>query len=164
MKKFSLPVLPSRSLLAFGTAASKIWQKGTTQPTSDMRPPFPIPVINNGDRFAEQKFKLCYFESGRLLSADVFPMAFQYLAISHAWGQPKWQHIPGIEGQVLASESKAKFIAQRLPGLVGADYFWMDILCVDQKDKGARVAVTQYIPQIFRHAQRTIFVKDDVGI
>ena len=127
-------------------------------------PAVSIPVINNGDRFAQQKFKLCYFESGRLLSADIFPMAFQYLAISHVWGQPKWQHIPGIQGQVLASDSKAKFIAQRLPGLVGADYFWMDILCVDQKDKGARVAVTQYIPRIFRHAQRTIFVKDDVGI
>lgn len=123
-------------------------------------PAISIPVINHGDRFAEQKFKLCYFEAGKLFSANIFPMSFQYLAISHVWGQVKWRHIPGIETQVLASDSKAKFIAEMLPGLVGGDYFWMDILCVDQKDKGARIRVTQYIPRIFRHAQRTIFVKD----
>jgi len=40
----------------------------------------------------------------------------------------------------------------------------MDVLCVDQRDKEARVAVTQYIPRIFRHAQRTVFVKDEAAI
>lgn len=90
-------------------------------------------------------------------------MTVQYLAISHVWGQAKWQDISRIDfGQILVSESKARFITEDLSRIVGEEYFWMDVLCVDQKDKEARVAMTQYIPRIFRHALRTVFVKDDV--
>ena len=123
-----------------------------------------IPVVNKGDRLATLKFTVCYWESGRLCREEISLRKFQYIAVSHVWGQPKWQTIPGIDGQVLASDAKAKFLTESLPAIVGSDYFWMDILCVDQRDKAARVAVTQYIPDIFRHAQRTVFVKDNRGV
>jgi Heterokaryon incompatibility protein (HET) len=145
---------PSSNQMAEGNDGATIVQRET--------PGVSIPVINKGDQFAERKISVCYFDSGKLFREDIFPMNFQYLAISHVWGQPRWQSVPGIDfGQVLVSDSKVRFIAEVLPGIVKEDYFWMDILCVDQRDKEARIAITQYIPRIFRHAQRTIFVKDD---
>ena len=51
----------------------------------------------------------------------------------------------------------------QLSSIVGKDYFWMDIFCVDQRNKADRVAITQYIPTIFRHAQRTIVIRDGGG-
>src|SRR5271169_5272470 len=50
--------------------------------------------------------------------------------------------------------------AKELPSIVSDEYFWMDILCIDQNDKDSRVAVTQYIPIIFRNAERTILIKE----
>jgi hypothetical protein len=123
-----------------------------------------IPVVNKGDRLETQPITVCYWDAGKLYREDIPITKFQYIAISHIWGHANWRTIPGIEGEVLCSDEKAKFLTDSLPSIVGDDYFWMDILCVNQKDKTARVAVTQYIPRIFRHAQRTIFVKDDGGI
>ena len=40
----------------------------------------------------------------------------------------------------------------------------MDILCVDQNDINARIAVTQHIPTIFRFAERTIVIWNSSGI
>ena len=87
----------------------------------------------------------------------------KYLAISHVWGEVEWREVPGIDGQVLISKEKAKFMGQ-LKSIVGGAYFWMDILCVEQSDKAARIAITQHIPTIFRHAQRTIVIKDGTGL
>jgi hypothetical protein len=120
-----------------------------------------IPVQMKGDPFVEKKIKVGYWSSGKLFLEEIYPMKFQYVVISHVWGRARWQTIPGIDGEVLASDSKATFLRESLPGIVGDDYFWMDILCVDQKSPEARVAITQHIPRIFRHAQRMVFVKDD---
>ena len=40
----------------------------------------------------------------------------------------------------------------------------MDILCIDQRNETERVAVTQYIPAIFRSALRTLAVRDSTGV
>jgi hypothetical protein len=103
---------------------------------------------------------MCRYESGRLVKTMMQLNNIRYLAVSHVWGEVKWQSIPGIEGDVHASKEKAKFIVEHLPSIVGSEYFWMDILCVNQRDSDARVAVTQHIPTIFRQAQRTIVVRD----
>ena len=39
----------------------------------------------------------------------------------------------------------------------------MDILCVDQRNADARVAVTQHIPSIFRAAKKTIVIRESIG-
>jgi hypothetical protein len=101
--------------------------------------------------------------SGRLEKDNVLVTTTQYLAISHVWGDAQWQEIPGIDGEVLVSKEKANFITERLRSIVGTDYFWMDILCVEQRDKAARIAVTAHIPVIFRHAQKTILVRGSRG-
>ena len=124
---------------------------------------FRVPVVIHPDPLKEIKFTMCYWDDGRLFRDEIILPNFRYLAISHVWGHARWQTIPGIDGEVLASDSKAKFLVETLPGIVGDDYFWMDILCVDQRDKGARVAVTNYIPRIFRSAEETIFVKGEGG-
>jgi hypothetical protein len=38
-------------------------------------------------------------------------------------------------GEVLVSDEKEKFMDEQLPILVGREWFWMDILCIDQRDK-----------------------------
>src|SRR5205814_7254714 len=38
-----------------------------------------------------------------------------------------------------------------------------DILCVDQRDENARIAITRHIPSIFRLGQLTIIVRDSSG-
>ena len=83
-----------------------------------------------------------------------------YVAMSHVWGRVFWQEIPGVAGEVRVSMEKAKFIKERLPSIVGNEYFWMDILCVDQRNKDARIAVTQHIPKIFRSAKRTVVIRN----
>ena len=120
-----------------------------------------IPVVNKGDILDTIKFTGCYFDNGRLFKDQIYLREVSYLAVTHSWGHATWRSIPGIEGDVIASDSKARFITESLQSIVGDDYFWMDIMCIDQKDKAARVAVTQYIPRIFRSARRTIFVKED---
>ena len=87
----------------------------------------------------------------------------EYLAISHVWGNASWQQVPGIEGEVLVSDEKAKFLGERLRLIVNSQYFWMDVLCIDQHDHAARVAITQYIPEIFRRAERTIVLREGTG-
>jgi len=89
--------------------------------------------------------------------------SIKYIAVSHVWGQATWQRVAGHEEKVLVSNEKAKFLAERLPSVVGDQYFWMDILCVNQRDSTERVAVTQHIPSIFRLAERTIVVRDSTG-
>src|SRR2546423_1330958 len=106
---------------------------------------------------------LCRYDSGKLVTQDKLLSETDYIAISHVWGKAAKQDIPGIDGQVLASKEKARFIEKRLPRIVGTKWFWMDVLCVNQGNKEARIAVTQHIPTIFRLAQKTIVVRNSTG-
>ena len=57
---------------------------------------------------------------------------------------------------------KAEFITKSLRLLVvgkGLDGY---LTVINQRDKITRVAVTQYIPFIFRHARRTIVVRNNI--
>lgn len=69
-----------------------------------------------------------------------------------------------LDGDVLVSNDKAKFMTQHLSSCVGNEWFWMDILGVNQRDKAARIAVTQHIPTIFSRAERTIVIGDGGGL
>lgn len=102
---------------------------------------------------------MCRYADGRLERHKVHIQETQYVAISHVWEEAQWLHVPGIDGDVLVSPEKARFMAESLPSIIGAAWFWMDILCVDQRDKTARIAVTQQIPTIFRLAQRTVMIR-----
>ena len=110
----------------------------------------PIPEVT-----ASLQVVFCRFDSSGKLVRESLPVPeTRYITISHAWESATWQKISAIEDKVLGdmflvSEEKAKFIVEQLPSLVGADWFWMDVLCVNQCDKAARVAVTQHIPNIF---------------
>ena len=102
---------------------------------------------------------MCRYKDGRVERHEVSVQDTQYIAISHVWEEAQWLHVTGIDWEVLVSPEKAKFMVESLPSIVGSGYFWMDILCVNQRDKAARIAVTQHIPTIFRCAQRTVVIR-----
>jgi Heterokaryon incompatibility protein (HET) len=77
--------------------------------------------------------------SGKLQKSIISIHDDEYLAISHAWGDTEWEHIPGYDEPFLVSKQKAKFLAERLYEIVGDNYFWMDVMCVDQHNAEARV-------------------------
>jgi hypothetical protein len=77
-------------------------------------------------------------------------------AISHVSGQVERCVVHGLEERLLASPEKATLISDQLEGVVRAKHFWMDILCVDQLNTEARIAVTQHIPNIFMHASEAL--------
>ena len=107
---------------------------------------------------------LCrYGPDGKLLKSLRTLAETKFMAVSHVWGDAKWRKVKGIEGEVMVSKDKAKFLEQHLPIIVGHGWFWMDVLCIDQKDKAARIAVTQYIPIIFRSAYKTLAVRESWG-
>lgn len=112
------------------------------------------------------KLKLCRFDAGQIVSETkcLEDMKNNYIAISHVWGDATWRTVDGVDGEVLVSDSKAKFILEELPPAVGQGYFWMDILCIDQRDDAARVQVVQHIPSIFRYATKTIVIRDGWGV
>ena len=56
----------------------------------------------------------------------------------------------GIPYQVLISSQKARLLKDELSGLVGENFFWMDILAVDQSSKQTRIEVAEHIPAIYR--------------
>jgi hypothetical protein len=107
---------------------------------------------------------MCRFVDGKLERTIQNIDSTDYVTISHVWGQAEWQKIPmlGDDCEVIVSKEKARFMS-RLNSIVKTDYFWMDILCVEQRDKAARVAVTRNIPTIFRHAKKTIVIRDGNG-
>jgi hypothetical protein len=106
---------------------------------------------------------LCRFEAEKLLKAVKTPESTKFLAISHVWGKADWRKVGGIEDEIRVSQEKAKFIEEQLPSIVGNEWFWMDVLCINQRDDQARVAITQHIPSVFRFARRTIAVRDSTG-
>ena len=109
---------------------------------------------------------LCRYEDENVLRrSDIDIDSTSYIAISHIWAQAEWHsNLAGIGWEVLASTQKARFLTQRLPSLVGTEYFWMDILCVDQRSFEARVGVVAHIPAIYRGARKTIVVREAGGI
>jgi hypothetical protein len=111
------------------------------------------------------KVTMCHYNSiGHLEESIVSIEETDYLAISHVWGKAEPQRIPVFNKSILASKEKAEFITKALRGIVGVNYFWMDILCVDQDDREARIAVTQHIPAIFRRAQRTVVIRNGTAL
>ena len=119
------------------------------------------------DNIEQQKFVLCrYTEDGSKLIKAIRPIYdMEYLAISHVWGQDaKWQKVHGIDGEIYVSDEKAQLLTEQLATIVQDKWFWMDILCIDQRDDDARVAITQHIPAIFRGATRTVVIRGAAGL
>ena len=132
--------------------------QGDTQPTSNPNPTADEPQLHNLANSASSLLvTMCCYHTGKVEQTTVSVADTTYFAISQVWGIVKWRKVPGmIDGEILVSEEKPKFLVEQLPSIVGHNYLWMDVLCVDQHDKAARVAVTQNIPTIFRQAQRAI--------
>lgn len=124
----------------------------------------PLKGTDLGGAESSLRVTMCRFNQDRRLEKAIMSVRdTKYFCISHVWGVAQWRTIPGVDGKILASEGKAKFIVEQLTSLVLDSYFWMDVLCIDQKDGDARVAVTQHIPTIFRAAVQTFLVRDGGG-
>ncbi|KAI3572890.1 hypothetical protein IWW34DRAFT_794834 [Fusarium oxysporum f. sp. albedinis] len=87
----------------------------------------------------------------------------QYIAISHVWGNAEWLRLESLSQEILASAKKAAFIENRLRTLVGKTAFWMDIICVDQRNQTEVVANAWDTPAIFRDASKTIAIREGDG-
>jgi hypothetical protein len=122
--------------------------------------------LNDAEKPASIPVTMCrYSESGTVIKSILPIHGTEYVAVSHVWGCGlKWRNVPGIEEDVFASEEKVKFLMQHLPSIIGSKWFWMDILCINQRDEDARVAVTQHIPAIFRSAERTVVIRSGAGL
>jgi hypothetical protein len=125
-----------------------------------------LPTHNVIHSSTSLKIVFCRFnEFGKVKKANLEVASARYIAISHVWGKPEWRELPILDGErVLATREKVMFITNQLREIVGKEYFWMDILCVDQENEDARVAVTRHIPTIFRSALRTVLVRDGYGL
>jgi hypothetical protein len=88
----------------------------------------------------------------RLELANVPISTTKYFAISHVCGEAEWMHVPGV-GSVLMLRKKSRFIRNELRNIAEGNYFSMDILCINQRNKNARIAVTRHIPAIYRNAE-----------
>lgn len=122
-------------------------------------PPQPKPDKGPRVQFA------VFIENGskiRLFSACT--QEIKYFAISHVWGQVEWRSVGCIDGEILTSARKAKFIDEKLYGLVGEVPFWMDTITVNQRDPSEVIATVQAIPDIFRDAEKTIAVREGDGM
>ncbi|KAF3352398.1 hypothetical protein VdG1_09085 [Verticillium dahliae VDG1] len=82
----------------------------------------------------------CRFESGRIVRKKRF-LSEPFIAVSHVWGpDADWAKVDGVDEEIIVSPEKALFVQTQLPGLMGDSWFWMDVLCVDQRDADARAA------------------------
>src|SRR5947207_9412912 len=112
---------------------------------------------------AAVRVSLCRFNDGRLEKSTFVIDSTKYLAISHVWGKAEWHDVRGFDERLLVSKEKAKFMEEKLCGVVAGEYFWMDILCINQHNDEDRVAIAQHIPMIFQLAQKTIVVRESTG-
>ena len=73
---------------------------------------------------------MCQFDNETLALKSVTASVpgTNYVAISHVWGEARWENIPGLAAAVLVSDEKAKFLRDKLRHLVGSEIFWMDVL------------------------------------
>jgi len=56
------------------------------------------------------------------------------------------------------------FVVSREGFIHRRTWFWMDVLCVDQRNVDERIGIIQHIPTIFNSAQRTLAVRESWGI
>ena len=115
-------------------------------------------------RAAAPLVKFARFENGKLILLEARTDSLEYLSFSHVWGDWTWRDIPGIPYRIKASQGKANFIENDLPAIVGQVAFWMDTLTVDQSNGKEVIDVVGAIPTIFRHAKRTIAIREPDGI
>ena len=98
----------------------------------------------------------------KLLFDDIDITSTNYLTISHVWGPlnlQAYRNLDGIDplhvqytnsendGKVWVTKHKADFLSKRLPQLVQDRPFCMDVLCVDQEDDDAKIAIVDLIPE-----------------
>lgn len=108
--------------------------------------------------------KFSRFVDGTLQLFEGRPSSTNYIAFSHCWGNWAWRSVPGIPYEVKASQQRADFIANDLPALIGDGVFWMDTLTVDQTRENEVLAIVDVIPTIFKHASKTIAVRECDGL
>lgn len=102
----------------------------------------------NRDEIPPPAVQVNMFNAGRP-EIQIKSVHERYLAMSHVWGEPvRWQSLHGMDGEIWVSDEKTKFMVERLPEIVQGEWFWMDVLCIDQRDKAAKVMVPQHIPTI----------------
>lgn len=87
----------------------------------------------------------------------------RFFAISHVWGDIAWRTVRCCSNEILTSASKARFIDERLFGLVGETPFWMDTVTVNQRDQAEVISTVQAIPDIFKDAEKTIAITEGDG-
>jgi len=119
---------------------------------------------DNSSRKGRLQITLCRYEFGRLVKAIKNLHDIEYTAVSHVWGETQWRTIKGVEDEVRVSREKAYFLENQFPAIIGAEWFWMDVMCIDQRDDAARIALTKQIPEIFRNAQKTLAVRETWGV
>ena len=61
------------------------------------------------------------------------------------------------------TDHKAVFIQDKLPSLVGTTPFWLDTICVNQRNIAEQKADIQAVPTTPRQAQKTICIWDNGG-
>lgn len=111
---------------------------------------------------------LCRFVSGEFEKVDIDFRHTNYIAFSHVWGDPSLYHpttISNIPEPIIATPSKARCLDQNLQRLVGDSYFWLDVLSIDQSPETVeeRIQATAIMPDIYKHAQKTIVIRDGSG-
>jgi hypothetical protein len=104
------------------------------------------------------------FVDGEVVLFHAYTKNLEYVAVSHVWGRAEWQHITGVQGDILVSEDKATFISENLPQLLDGLAFWMDVVCINQRKRAEVTATVQFIPNIFRDAARTMVVRECDGL
>jgi hypothetical protein len=119
-------------------------------PESDRGPPVQFAQFKNGGLKIE------------LFTASTKDTSF--FAISHVWGKAEWRTVSCVGWEILASTQKARFVEERLYGLVAEVPFWMDIITINQRDKAEAISTVQAIPAIFRDAEKTIAIREGDGL
>ncbi|RYP42232.1 hypothetical protein DL767_000396 [Monosporascus sp. MG133] len=130
-------------------------------PESQARGSLPGPSTDRGPRVQFARF-IDNGEKIQLFSACTKDVA--YYAISHVWGKTEWQHVRCLGREIDISPQKAKFLEERMYGLVGDVAFWMDTITVNQKDPAEVISTVQAIPAIFRDTEKTIAIREGDGI
>ena len=86
-----------------------------------------------------------------------------YIAVSHVWNTTDWRALRGFGRRVLLSEQKQQFLEQKLHKIVGNLPFWLDVITIDQTNQTEVISIVRHIPNIFKHAKKTIAVREGDG-
>jgi len=110
--------------------------------------------------------QVCRFdESGKLQRQNIDISCNSYIAVSHVWADATWRSDIGcVDWEIIASPQKTQWINKQLPKLVKGSFFWMDVLCVDQRSDEARIGIVAMIPDIYYRAEKTIVVREPFGV